>query len=78
MKSLKQKYGQQVQVIFYDIMKSDQRKYAEKYDIRMIPTQIFLDGYGKEIIRHEGFLPSDQIEIFFREQGLKTQEIAIR
>ena len=78
MESVKQKYGKQIQVIFYDVWKADQRKYAETYDIRMIPTQVFLDSEGKEIMRHEGFFPEDQIETFLLEQGLEAQHIATR
>ena len=78
MEFLKQRYGKQIQVIFYDVMKSDQKKYAEKYDIKMIPTQLFLDSNGKEIKRHEGFLPMDEIEAFLKEKGLKAEGIASR
>lgn len=78
MASLKQKYGKQIQVIFYDVMTPDQQKYAEKYDIKMIPTQLFLDSNGKELMRHEGFLPIDEIETYLKEQGLKVEYIAKR
>jgi thiol-disulfide isomerase/thioredoxin len=78
MASLKQKYGKQIQVIFYDVMKPDQQKYAEKYNIKTIPTQLFLDSNGKEIMRHEGFLPIDEIEAFLKEKGLKVEDIASR
>ena len=78
MSSLKKKYRKQIQVIFYDVMKPDQKKYAEKYELKNIPTQVFLDGSGKEIKRHEGFLPMDEIELFLSEQGLKAEDIASR
>ena len=34
MKAIEEKYGDQIEVIFYDVWKSDQRKYAEEYGIR--------------------------------------------
>ena len=49
-----------------------------KYDLKNIPTQVFLDGNGKELKRHEGFLPMDEIELFLNKQGLKVEDIASR
>jgi thioredoxin 1 len=34
---------------------------AEKYSIKVMPVQIFFDGKGKEVARHAGFLPKEQI-----------------
>lgn len=70
MKSIEEKYAGQVKVVFYDVWKADQRKYAEEYGIRLIPTQVFLDKEGKEIMRHVGFFPEVEIDAFMREQGL--------
>ena len=74
MKAIEDKYDDQIKVIFYDVWKSDQRKYAEEYDIRLIPTQVFLDKDGKEIFRHEGFFPEESIDKFLKEQGLSPKE----
>jgi len=34
---------------------------AKKYKIKVIPTQIFFDPSGKELFRHVGFFPKDEI-----------------
>ena len=34
---------------------------AEKYGIRIIPTQLFFNAQGEELFRHEGFFSRDQI-----------------
>lgn len=34
---------------------------ARKYNIRGIPTQIFLDAEGKEVFRNVGFIPKEEI-----------------
>ena len=73
MKAIEEKYGDQIEVVFYDVWKPDQRKYAEEYGIRLIPTQVFLDKAGKEIFRHEGFFPEESIDKFLREQGLSPK-----
>jgi thioredoxin 1 len=70
MKAIEEKYKGQVKVIFYDVWKADQKKYAREYDINLIPTQVFLDKDGKEIMRHEGYFPEAEIDAFLKEQGL--------
>ena len=74
MKSIEEKYGEQVKVIFYDVWKADQKQYAQKYGIRLIPTQVFLDEEGKEFHRHEGFYPESEIEKLLQAQGLKPDK----
>jgi thioredoxin 1 len=44
---------------------------AEKYKIYVIPTQIFFDKNGKELFRHEGFYPKEEIMTKLKELGLK-------
>ena len=44
---------------------------AEKYKIRVIPTQVFLDKNGKEFFRHEGYFPFEEIEKKLKAQGVK-------
>jgi thioredoxin 1 len=71
MKAIEKKYGDQVKVVFYDVWKPEQRKYAEQYGIKLIPTQVFLDAVGKEFFRHEGFYPEAEIDKLLQKQGLK-------
>jgi len=70
MKAVEEKYGKQVNVVFYDVWKDDQREYAEKYGIKVIPTQVFLDKEGKEFFRHEGFFPEAEIDKLLQKRGL--------
>jgi thioredoxin 1 len=73
MKAIEQKYGDQVKVVFHDVWKSDQYEYAEKYEIKLIPTQVFLDNNGKEFFRHEGFFPEAEIDKLLHKRGLKIR-----
>ena len=75
MKAIEEKYADQVKVIFYDVWKDDQRDYAEKYKIRLIPTQVFLDKNGRELMRHEGFFPEKDIAAFLQSKGLKPKTV---
>jgi thioredoxin len=70
MKAIEEKYSHQIKVIFYDVWKADQKKFAEQYGIKLIPTQVFLDKDGKEIFRHEGFFPEAEIDKLLQKQGL--------
>ncbi len=72
MKAIESKYGDQIKVVFYDVWK-DQGP-AQKYGIRLIPTQIFLDQHGNELLRHEGFFSEAEIDQFLQAQGLKIAQ----
>ena len=73
MKAIEEKYGDQVNVVFYDVWKEDQKKYAKQYGIKLIPTQVFLDANGKEFHRHEGFYPEAEIDKILQGKGLKEK-----
>ena len=73
MKAIEKKYYKQVSVVFHDVWKADQREYIEKYGVRVIPTQVFLDKEGKEFYRHEGFFPEAEIEKLLQKRGLKVR-----
>ncbi len=69
MKGIEQAFGDQVEVIFYDVW--DDPAPANEYGIQMIPTQIFLDENGEEFHRHTGFYPQADIEALLVERGLE-------
>lgn len=72
MKSIENKYRGLVKVTFYDVWKDDAP--AKKYGIRVIPTQIFLDANGKELMRHEGFFPEEEIDKFLQSQQVNIPQ----
>ena len=74
MASIEKKYGDQIKVVFYDVWKDEEADYADKYKIKLIPTQVFLDANGKEIHRHEGFYPEKEIDKFLQKNGLKPNK----
>ena len=74
MKAIEEKYGEQVKVVFYDVWTQEQKKYAQQYKIKLIPTQVFLDENGKEFHRHEGFYPEAEIDKLLQGRGLKTKK----
>ena len=56
LEGMKQELAGKLQVDFIDVGLKDNLPLAKQYDIKLIPTQIFLDAQGKEIWRHEGYI----------------------
>jgi thioredoxin 1 len=72
MKSIETKYKGLVKVTFHDVWKDDAP--AKKYGIDLIPTQVFLDANGKELMRHQGFFAEEEIDKFFQSQGVNIPQ----
>jgi thioredoxin 1 len=71
MKAIETEYGGQVDVVFYDVWTDEGRPYGQKYGIRAIPTQIFLDSEGKEFFRHEGYFPKEDLVKVLKQKGVQ-------
>jgi thioredoxin 1 len=69
MKEIAAAFPDRVQVIFYDVWKDSAP--AEKYGIQLIPTQVFLDQKGKEIARHVGLFPKEEILELLKKHGVQ-------
>jgi thioredoxin 1 len=66
--ALKKEYAGRMDVEFIDVWKNPDA--GKRYDIEMIPTQIFLDANGKERFRHTGFLGKEDILGKWKELGV--------
>lgn len=71
MKAVEEEYKGQVKVVFHDVWTTKGRADAEKYNIRIIPTQVFLDKNGREYLRHEGYFPKADVVRVIKMQGVK-------
>ena len=71
MKSIQEKYGKQVNVIFYDVWTDTGKPYATKYGIESIPTQVFLDKEGKEYFRHVGYFSEEELIKILNQKGVR-------
>jgi thioredoxin 1 len=69
MREIAKEFPNEVHVVFYDVWKDPNP--ARKYGIQLIPTQVFIDQKGKEIFRHVGFFPKEEIVKLLRENGVK-------
>ncbi len=68
----KKLYQGKAEVVFIDVWEN--REAGSQYGIRMIPTQVFFDRDGKEVYRHEGFLPLEDIQKQFEALGVKLTQ----
>lgn len=64
---LAEDYQGRLEVVFLDVW-VDPRA-GEDHRVRMIPTQIFHDGQGRELFRHEGFFSREEILATWRRLG---------
>jgi thioredoxin 1 len=69
MKEVAAEFAGQVQVVFYDVWKNPEP--GRKYNIQLIPTQVFIDKTGREIFRHMGLFPKDELVAFLKKQGVR-------
>ena len=68
---LRQEYGGKLQIDFVDVGKDPEQ--ADKYGIQTIPTQVIYDSSGKEVFRHIGFYPKEEILAKFKELGIDLE-----
>ena len=56
-------------VSFVDVWQAEGK--SEQYGIKSIPTQLFFDKDGKELFRHVGFYPKEDILAKWKELGVQ-------
>jgi thioredoxin 1 len=71
MKAVEAEYQGQVKIVFHDVWTAKGKADARIYNIRVIPTQVFLDKNGKEYFRHEGYFPKEEVVRVVKMQGVK-------
>ena len=65
---LRQEYAGKLQVDFIDVWQDPSA--GEQFGVRTIPTQIFFNASGKELFRHTGYYPKEDILAEFRDLGI--------
>jgi thioredoxin 1 len=69
LETLKTKYDGKANVLFVSVVQ--EQILAARYGIESIPVQIFFDKHGKEVFRHVGFFPQEEIEKQMAKMGVK-------
>ena len=70
MKEIEEEYKGQVKVVFHDVKTAEGEPYKKEFNIKAIPTQVFLDKDGKEYFRHLGFFAKDELIKVLQTQGV--------
>lgn len=68
MQKLSDNYKGKLEVFFVDVRKD--KDTAKKFGVYVIPTQVFLDKYGKEFHRHVGFYAYEEIVPVLKKAGI--------
>jgi thioredoxin 1 len=71
LEEIKKEYKGQVKVLFHDVWTDKGRPFARTFNIRLIPTQVFLDKDGNEYFRHEGFFPKKELVKILKMKGIR-------
>jgi thioredoxin 1 len=72
LEELKTEYAGKFKVEFMDVRIDP--LLTSIYNIKLIPTQIFLDASGKELFRHEGFYSKKDILSKWKELGFEMTQ----
>lgn len=78
MKAVEEEYKGQVKVVFHDVWTPQGKEDAMKYNIRVIPTQVFLDKDGNEYFRHEGYFPKEGVVDILKTGAGAAKRLAVR
>ena len=68
--TLRTKYAGKMNVLFVNVR--EEPALAAQYGIEFIPVQVFFDKSGKEVFRHTGFWPQEEIEKKAAEMGVQA------
>ena len=67
--SLSEEYEGRAAIVFIDVWKNPDE--TPKFGLRAIPTQIFYDKDGNEVMRHEGYFSKEEIITVLTKLGVE-------
>jgi thioredoxin 1 len=68
MEKLEKDYKGKAAIIFIDVWQDPSQ--AKRFDVKVIPTQIFYDKEGREVYRHVGFMSENAITTQLKNLGV--------
>lgn len=66
MEEVRRDLGGQVKVRFMNVAEKETQEWAKFFGIVVIPTQVILDRMGREVFRHTGFIPAEELSRVFK------------
>jgi thioredoxin 1 len=67
---LRKKYDGRLNVVFIHV--GEEQVLGARYGISSIPVQAFFDASGREVTRHVGFFPQDEVEKVLASMGVES------
>jgi len=67
--SVRDEYGDRLSAVYLE--ERNHGLLAKRYNVQEIPTLLFFDKAGKEVHRHQGFLPQGAVERKLGELGVR-------
>jgi thioredoxin 1 len=69
LEKLEKDYKGRAAIVFLDVWKDPDQ--AKRFGIKVIPTQIFYDKQGNEVLRHTGFMSEEAIVAQLKKLGVQ-------
>lgn len=69
LEEMEEDYEGRADIVFVSVR--EEQILASRYGIRSIPVQVFFDAEGKEVFRHSGFWPREQLDKKLAEMGVE-------
>ena len=69
LEKLEKVYRGKAAIVVIDVWKTPDE--GKRFNLRVIPTQIFYDNKGKEVYRHEGFMSEKDIVAVLKKHGVE-------
>ena len=69
LEKLERDYKGRAAIVFLDVWKEPDQ--AKRFGIKVIPTQIFYDKQGSEVLRHTGFMSEEALVAQLKKMGVK-------
>lgn len=66
MEEMKRDFGGRVNVRFMNVSKKEVQEWTKYFGVAMIPTQVVLDSTGREVFRHTGYIPAEDLGRVFK------------
>ena len=76
LEELRKEYAGKLEVVFIDVWKNPSA--GKEFGIKLIPTQIFFDGAGQELYRHQGFFSKEDILKQWNKLGFNLNQVTTR
>lgn len=69
LEALEKEYKERAAIVFIDVWENPEA--AKEFRIQVIPTQIFYDASGREVMRHQGYMSREAIVAELGKMGVK-------